>query len=199
MDTTAVVASLLCFVEISCLPVFFLVKSDGRLNLKWWLTAAPFFLTEGLLIAGLAGGIRPETPESWSTGLGIVASVAAAAAIALMSATWGTHRIKLSLWHQDNDAPRSIVTVGPYRLIRHPFYTGFFLAMISAVLALPHWSTLAAFAYTAVALNVTAAREERRLSTSDFGREYHDYAQSTGRFVPRLKVRQRITEPASAA
>lgn len=194
MNTTAVAVSLLGFVEISCLPLFFLVKSDGRLNLRWWLTAAPFFVTEGLLIAALAGGIRPETPKSWSTGLGIVASVAAVAGIALLSAAWGTHRTKLALWHQNNDAPQTIVTAGPYRIIRHPFYTGFLLVMISAVLALPHWSALAVLAYTLVALNVTAVREERRLSSSELGREYRAYAQSTGRFLPHLKVRHRITE-----
>jgi protein-S-isoprenylcysteine O-methyltransferase Ste14 len=199
MDTTAVVACLLGFVEISCLPLFFLVKSDGRLNSRWWLTAAPFFVTEGLLIAGLTGGIRPESPQTWSTGLGIVASVAAAASIALMSATWGTHRIKLALWHQDNDAPQSIVTVGPYRMIRHPFYTSFLLAMTSAALALPHWSTLTAFAYTLVALNVTAAREERRLAAGEFATEYRAYAQSTGRFLPRLRIRDRIPESAWTA
>lgn len=196
MNTTAVVISLLGFVEISCLPLLFLIKSDGRLNVRWWLTAAPFFVSEGLLIAALAGGIRPETPKGWSTGLGIVASVAAAGGIALLSATWGTHRVKLSLWHQDNDAPHSIVTVGPYRMIRHPFYTGFLLIMISAVLALPHWSTLAAFAYTLMALNVTAVREERRLIASEFGREYQAYARSTGRFLPHLKVRHHIPESA---
>lgn len=199
MNTTAVVVSLLGFAEISCLPLFFLVKSDGRLNLRWWLTATPFFISEGLLIAALAGGIRPETPGTWSTGLGIVASVAAVAGIALLSAAWGTHRIKLALWHQNNDAPRTIVTAGPYRMIRHPFYTGFLLVMISAVLALPQWSTLAAFAYTVVALNVTAIREERRLSSSEFGREYQAYARSTGRFLPHLKVRHRITESGSTA
>jgi len=186
MNTTAVVVSLLGFVEISCLPLFFLVKSDGRLNVRWWLTAGPFFACEGLLIAALAGGIRPETPDGWSTGLGVVASVAAVGGIALMSATWGTHRIKLALWHQNHDAPQSIVTAGPYRMIRHPFYTGFLLVMISAVLALPHWSTLAAFAYTVVALNATAIREEQRLSTGEFGPEYRAYSRGTGRFLPHL-------------
>jgi protein-S-isoprenylcysteine O-methyltransferase Ste14 len=188
MDKTAIVVSLLTFVEISCLPIF-LARRDGRLNLRWWLAAAPFFASLGLLVAALAGGIRPETPASWTTGLGIAGAVVAAMAIALLAGTWGTHRIKLSLWHQDNDAPRSIVTVGPYRLVRHPFYTGFFLAMISAVLVLPHWSTVVALAYATVALNVTAAREERRLSASEFGREYEEYMQRTGRFLPRLKAR----------
>lgn len=194
MDKTAIVVSLLSFVEISCVPVF-LARRDGHLNLRWWLAAAPFFASLGLLVAALAGGIRPETPKSWTMGLGIAGAVVAAMAIALLAGTWGTHRIKLSLWHQDNDAPQSIVTVGPYRLVRHPFYTGFFLAMIGAVLVLPQWSTLAALAYATVALNVTAAREERRLSASEFGREYQEYMQRTGRFLPRLKA-PRIAESA---
>lgn len=198
MDKTAVVVSLLSFVEMSCLPLF-MFRRDGHLNLRWWLTGAPFFVNLGLLVAALAGGIRPETPASWSAGLGIAAAVLAVAAISLMTGTWGTHRIKISLWHQDNDAPRGIVTVGPYRIVRHPFYTSFFLALIGAVLALPHWSTLAMLAYSAVALNATAAREERRLSESEFGPEYRDYLRRTGRFLPRLVVRRRITESAQTA
>jgi protein-S-isoprenylcysteine O-methyltransferase Ste14 len=194
MDKTAITVSLLCFIEIACLPLF-MFRRDGELNLRWWLTASPFFMVMGLLIAALAGGIRPQTPASWSAGLGMAAAATAAASIALLSGTWGTHRVKISLWHQDNDAPRSIVTLGPYRLVRHPFYASFFLALISAVLALPHWATLAALAYSTVTLNLTAAREERRLSASEFGREYQEYARRTGRFLPRLVIRRVVAEP----
>ena len=37
-----------------------------------------------------------------------------------------------------------------------------------------------------VRVNVTAAREEKRLSESEFGAEYRAYLQTTGRFFPKL-------------
>jgi protein-S-isoprenylcysteine O-methyltransferase Ste14 len=40
--------------------------------------------------------------------------------------------------------------------------------------------------YGLLALNFTAAREERRLRASEFGQEYLAYMQRTGRFWPKL-------------
>lgn len=54
------------------------------------------------------------------------------------------------------------MTYGPYRWVRHPFYAAFLLA-----------------------LNRTAAREERRLLGSPFGPAYAEYLRRTGRFVPK--------------
>lgn len=196
MDKAALTISLLSFVQIAILPVAFF-RRDGRLNLNWWLTALPFWTCMGLLLAAAAGAIRPQTPSSWSTGLGVAAAVAAAGSIALMFSTWGTHRVRISLWHQENDAPQSIVTVGPYSVIRHPFYAAFLLAFVSAVLALPHLATVLTLTYAAVALNLTAAREERRLSGSEFGPQYREYMERTGRFLPRPTARRRV-RPASA-
>lgn len=145
-----------------------------------------------MLPAGAAGALHPQTPASWSPALDVVATAVAAASIALMFVTWGTHRTPLSLWHQVNDAPRSIVTAGPYRAIRHPFYAAFLLAVTGAVLVLPNWTTVLALGYAIVALNITAAREERRLSASEFGAEYRAYIQRTGRFVPRPVIFRKL-------
>jgi protein-S-isoprenylcysteine O-methyltransferase Ste14 len=78
------------------------------------------------------------------------------------------------------------VTYGAYRWIRHPFYASFLLALFGALVFCPNWATLATFLEGFVILNLTAAREERRLSSSEFGAEYRDYIQRTGRFWPRL-------------
>jgi protein-S-isoprenylcysteine O-methyltransferase Ste14 len=170
-------------------------RPDGKLNRNWFLTALPFFACLILLPLGAAGALRPQTPASWSATLDVVATGVAAASIALMFLTWGTHRVPLSLWHQVNDAPRGIVTVGPYRAVRHPFYAAFLLAVISVVLVLPDWATALTFIYAIVGLNITAAREERRLSVSEFGAEYRAYIRRTGRFVPRPVIIRGLLGP----
>ncbi|HEY2981604.1 MAG TPA: hypothetical protein VGJ22_10515, partial [Anaerolineales bacterium] len=68
----------------------------------------------------------------------------------------------------------------------HPFYTAFLLALLAALLLCPSLGTLATMVYGLLALNFTAAREERRLRASEFGQEYLAYMQRTGRFWPKL-------------
>ncbi|MFI9724077.1 methyltransferase family protein [Streptomyces sp. NPDC052396] len=184
MDGSALLLLLLNFGFIGALPRLFF-RSDGRFNLKWWLTALPFFLCPALVTAAAALDWQPLVPHSWRTGLTFAAVVLNVASIALIFMTLGTHRIPLALWHQENDAPRHIVTYGAYRRIRHPFYSAFLLAFVSGLLAWPHWSTLALAVYGVCALHGTAVREERRLAASEFGAEYRDYLAHTGRFFPR--------------
>jgi protein-S-isoprenylcysteine O-methyltransferase Ste14 len=185
MDAPALVVCLLNFVTIALLPQIFF-RRDGQRNLHWWLTALPFNVYSLLLVAGALGWIDPMAPRGWATGLAVAAVIASTAATALVFFTLGTHRVRIALWHQDNDAPQSIVTNGAYRLVRHPFYTSFLLASIGATLLLPHWATAATLLYTVLRLNATAAKEERKLSASEFGAEYQAYVGRTGRFAPRL-------------
>jgi protein-S-isoprenylcysteine O-methyltransferase Ste14 len=185
MDKSALVASLMFWTMTGLLPRIFFRK-DGRLNLNWWLTAIPTIASPALLLATAFGGIHPMTPRSWETGQGIASVVAGVGAMGLLFFTLGTHRVPIALWHQTNDAPQSIVTYGAYARVRHPFYVSFLLAMLGVALLVPHWATLATLAYGVLRLNITAAREERRLSASEFGTEYQAYVRRTGRFVPRL-------------
>lgn len=176
---------LLNFAFIALLPrVFF--RRDGRLNARWWLTAMPFGLCLAFIVVSVAADWPALTPDSWGPALKLVAVALSVASIGLIFVTLGTHRVPLALWHQDNDAPAHIVTYGAYARIRHPFYAAFILTLLAAVCYVPHWPTLATLAYGVTALNMTAAREEKRLSTSEFGAEYQEYTRRTGRFFPRL-------------
>lgn len=108
------------------------------------------------------------------------------ASYCLISYTVGTHRIPLALWHQENDAPKQIVTWGAYKKIRHPFYTSFLTALVASVVAAPNVLTIFSLVYGFVILNMTAAKEEKKLSSSQYGQEYLDYMKGTGRFIPKV-------------
>jgi protein-S-isoprenylcysteine O-methyltransferase Ste14 len=185
VNVPVLVVVLADFAAIGLLPRVFFKR--GALNGGWWLTALPFFCGPAFLIAAAAAGWR-----SWlgaglpSTVTAAVAGVLAASSLALLTMTLGTHRIPLALWHQDDDAPASIVTYGAYARIRHPFYTSFLLALIAAAVLFPHAGTVLPLCYALVKLNLTAAREEQRLSSSEFGGEYRAYVARTGRFLPVL-------------
>jgi protein-S-isoprenylcysteine O-methyltransferase Ste14 len=174
---------------IASLPWIF--YKPGRFHWRWWVTALPFWVTTLFLLLVFAG-----TFHRWGGNLTIwselIAVPAASGSIALIAFTLGTHRKRLALWHQDVDPPEEIVTLGPYRWIRHPFYAAFLLALGAVFLAAPHPVTLSAFLYGVVALNLTAAGEERRLAASELGAEYRAYMERTGRFLPRLTGRREL-------
>ena len=187
MNPAATTLVILNLSLIGLLPVVFF-RRDGRFNLAWMATAAPFFLTAGALILGLVGvlqGIYPVSPMV-SSALWLPAIVAAVTSVNLIGLTVGVHRVPLALWHQQNDAPVELVTWGPYSRVRHPFYTSFMLALIAACLVMPHLLTVGALVYAALALTITARGEERRLLASEFGQQYRRYCSNTGRFLPRL-------------
>ncbi len=175
------------FILIGLLPIVFF-KRGGTLNILWWLTAAPFIVCPLFLVAlhlGLVPGPDSGFPASWRRLLAAVSVLPSVASIALIGFTLGTHRIPIALWHQQEDAPKNIVTWGAYRRIRHPFYAAFLLTLLGAVIFCPHPATLLTFLMGLGILNRTAAREERRLSHSSLGSEYVAYMAHTGRFVPR--------------
>jgi protein-S-isoprenylcysteine O-methyltransferase Ste14 len=184
-NLTLLVLLLANFAMIGLLPLCFF-RRDGQLNLRWLGTALPFFVVPAALVPGFAGRSDAWTaPASLAAALDVGATLASVASIALLSVTVGAHRIPLALWHQENDAPAELVMHGPYRRVRHPFYTSFLLALLAAAAALPNVLTLGSLAWASVALNATARREERRLTASAFGPEYTRDLEGTGRFLPR--------------
>ena len=181
MTELALALHLLNFAVIGSLPVTFF-KRGGSFNAMWWLTAMPQFLCVGLLVAGYAG-VAPQ-PFDRAQSLPILSSALALASIALIVATVRTHRVPIALWHQRDDGPADIVTSGPYRYVRHPFYVAFLLALAGGFLFSPQPSILATFALGLALLTSTAAREERRLRASAFGLEYAAYLAHTGVSCP---------------
>ena len=186
MNPAVLLLFLMDLLFIGLLPVIFF-KRDGRLNLQWWLTAAPYVLCGMFLIASFLHVIPPVTGYDTpiSRALSLVGVVFSAASIALIAFTLGTHRLRIALWHQSNDAPEHIVTYGAYSRIRHPFYAAFLLALVGALIFCPHLGTLATLIYGFFIMNSTAAKEEQKLSDSKLGGEYLAYMQRTGRFIPR--------------
>ena len=79
-------------------------------------------------------------------------------------------------------ANRGIVTSGPYRIVRHPIYLGYFLTHLAFLLSM--WSAynfcIYAFLYTLQFLRI---REEEKFLRND--ESYQDYVLSVRyRFIP---------------
>jgi protein-S-isoprenylcysteine O-methyltransferase Ste14 len=76
-----------------------------------------------------------------------------------------------------------VIKTGPYRLLRHPIYTGIFLTVIGLFLMNGRWLGLLGVLVLVVAYYFKIAAEERLLLTH-FGEEYRDYMKKTYRLIP---------------
>ena len=79
----------------------------------------------------------------------------------------------------------TLITRGPYRWVRHPFYDCMLLFTVSAALMMANWFVLAAGAVTFMLLAMRSRTEEEKL-LERFGEPYRAYQQRTGRFLPGL-------------
>lgn len=88
--------------------------------------------------------------------------------------------------------PHGLVDRGPYRFIRHPFYTSYLLFWIGWAIAI--WSPwVLPFLIGLVAFYVGAARgEERKFAATALGPDYQRYRQSTGFFWPKFTKFSRL-------
>lgn len=86
----------------------------------------------------------------------------------------------------DEQGPRSLVTRGPYRYVRHPFYVSYIMFWGGWAVGL--WNIIAFFPLAIlIVIYVFAARmEEGLFAGTPMAAEYEAYKRSTGFFFPRL-------------
>jgi len=143
-----------------------------------WLIegAAMASILAGWMLIGLRDGVQAMT--DWI-----------AVAVALASGglfLWGLrtvrqHRLTAAF---SDDVPQELITTGPFRFVRNPFYLSYLLAYCHAVCASQSWLAAIPLAIMA-AIYATAARfEERKFLRSELAGAYQKYARRTGRFLP---------------
>jgi protein-S-isoprenylcysteine O-methyltransferase Ste14 len=79
-----------------------------------------------------------------------------------------------------------LIQSGPYARVRHPIYSGIFLAMLGTALFVGEWRALLGTAIFFVGHWLKARREETLLATQ-FGAAYDEYRQRTGSLLPRFR------------
>src|ERR1700734_46387 len=116
--------------------------------------------------------------DPWRVGLGLFLF-----ALGLGFAIWARLHIGRN-WGtpmSQKDEPE-LVTSGPYRLVRHPIYSGILLAGVGTAVALS-WLWLIAVVLTGIYFTYSATVEERYL-TEQFPDAYPAYKHSTKMLVP---------------
>jgi protein-S-isoprenylcysteine O-methyltransferase Ste14 len=127
-----------------------------------------------------------HVPVEWS----VAAFVAYLGSLALYWWTVAVNRAQPLSAAFSPDVPRHLVQRGPYRLIRHPFYTSYLLMWLAGVPASGEWWLLATVAIMTGVYVRAALSEERKFSNSPFAGAYDEYRRRTGLLVPNpLKMR----------
>lgn len=131
-----------------------------------------------LLIRLGAFRVRSVQTAPWRAGLGLALLV-----LGLSFAVWARIHIGRN-WGtpMTRKVGPELVTSGPYRLVRHPIYTGILLAGVGTAIALS-WMWLPVVALAAVYFIYSATVEERYMA-EQFPDAYPVYKRSTKMLVP---------------
>lgn len=82
-------------------------------------------------------------------------------------------------------AEATLVTHGPYRWVRHPFYVTAALLMASVTVLTANW-LIGLTSLMVLALLAVRTPKEEQMLVERFGDQYRDYMARTGRFFPRI-------------
>ncbi len=85
--------------------------------------------------------------------------------------------------------PRLLVT-GPFRYLRHPFYTAYLTFWLATCVATTSSICILGSATLLICYFIAAREEEKNISRSWLSVEYQSYASETGMFLPRCRLRR---------
>ena len=122
---------------------------------------------------------------TWSRWIGVALGV-----VAMPLFIW-THHALGKNWSVDLviKEEHTLITSGPYRWVRHPMYTSFFVQSLAFFLLSANWVIGLAGLATSV-LGASRVDKEEALMIEEFGDQYRAYMQRTGRFLPPMKLKR---------
>ncbi len=115
-----------------------------------------------------------------------VALVLQALSLALFASAVRATRATRLTYVGDDDTPTFLISHGPYRWVRHPFYTSYILFWGACAIMTNSILSYAGFIVMTIAYVVSATSEERKFAGSDLADEYGRYRQKTGLFWPKI-------------
>ena len=117
----------------------------------------------------------------WLRWMGVVFSVMGGALIVWAFRNLGRNLTDTVVTRREH----TLVTTGPYRWVRHPFYVAVALSMLGNALAAANWFLLVGGVIVFTLLAIRTRIEEAQLVVR-FGGAYQTYLDRTGRFIPRV-------------
>jgi protein-S-isoprenylcysteine O-methyltransferase len=161
-------------------------RGAGESQDRWtkWIVvlASRVAIVAALAIAAFMPGLRTYANDWWTLGLGVAVVLAGVALRAWAILTLGRYfRREVTI-----EPGQMLVRRGPYRVLRHPSYTGIMLSVAGLGLAFGSWVGAGVALLVMFAGMLPRIRVEEQALARAFGAGYADYASSTARVVPHI-------------
>lgn len=157
----------------------------ARGSLEWWGLAVADL---GYLLVGLGApvaalaGVPPLAVVDYPVvhGLGVVLVIFG------IVATFGSQLALGASWRigVDQTEHTTLVTTGPFRLVRNPVFTAAASVFLGLVLMVPNLVAIAGLAVTLIGIEIQVRLVEEPYLRGVHGAPYTDYASRVGRFLP---------------
>jgi protein-S-isoprenylcysteine O-methyltransferase Ste14 len=194
-DNTFRLALIVVVAAFAPFAVYHRIRSATTERLDRWQEGV--FILFGLRLSGLpmfVGGIAwmidPQwmawssmAIPTWLRWLGVAVVVCSGILVVWTFRALGKNLTDTVVTRKDH----TLVTSGPYRYVRHPFYLAFALGVVGGSLVMANWFILLTGIIPFGFLVARTRIEEQKL-VERFGVEYQDYMRRVGRFVPRFKL-----------
>ncbi len=118
---------------------------------------------------------------AWVRWLGVGVGAVAGSLLIWTMHTLGKNLTDTVVTRRDHE----LMTGGPYRFVRHPFYCAFILAILANSTVPANWFILLTGGLAWLVIIFRTNKEEENL-IARFGDDYRGYMERTGRFFPRL-------------
>lgn len=158
-------------------------KQEGR-GWSWDYTLFTILLSLLIILQPI---FLPMIGLDMNSPIGALIQVAGCASVLLSFIIHAWARLHLKHFYTERveiQPDHKVINTGPYKLMRHPIITSFFLLSGGIFLINPALTTLFIVAYTVWTFTKSAIEEEKALSENVPG--YKEYLRSTPRFLPRL-------------
>ena len=153
----------------------FILLTLRPIGLAMWLGVLAYMINPRSMAWSSIG--LPEWLRWAGVGLGVIGATLL---------VWTLHNLGKNL--TDTVVTRkahTLVSTGPYRFVRHPFYDAVTLYLAANALAAANWFLLLTGAAVVTLLAIRTRTEEEKLALR-FGDAYRAYVSRTGRFLPRI-------------
>lgn len=153
-----------------------------RTTRAWWVLAIHY---ASVVLAALQFATILYFPRR-ADGFVITAIAMYTGAIVLfLSAIEAAKRTRLQRSFVDHPLPDRLITDGPFAWVRHPFCSGYLLAVMAGPIAIDHPLAIICAVPMMVIAIAAAVREERVwLASATRSEEYRAYRRKTGMFIP---------------
>jgi protein-S-isoprenylcysteine O-methyltransferase len=155
------------------------VEDKGSLNLLWIVIVASVTLAFNLAYLLPAADMNPA-PALRLLGIAVFAAGLALRWYAIVHlGRFFTVDVSIAADHR-------LIDTGPYRIVRHPSYTGALMAFLGLGLCLANWASLLSLLAPICWVFLRRIRVEEAALLQALGDQYRNYMQRTKRLIPAI-------------